>query len=332
VYGSAVFVGWYNGHPDFRNLDPHLDTPTAVVIGNGNVALDIARVLVKTRTEMVGSDIAAYAADAIYASPLTDVHLVGRRGPLDAKFTNVELREMGTLADAAPVVDPADLPPAVNPAVGKTGRLQEKNLATLRAFAAARPEAKRKRVHFRFHALPREIIGDQRVEGVRFERSRVDQGRAVGTGEFEIIHCGLVVIAIGYRATPSPGAPFDPDGGFIPNIDGRVASGLYAVGWAKRGPSGVIATNRPDGVACSEQISADVGTGERARMGKPGRNALERLLAERNVRIVSFADWQQIDAAEVAAGGGRAPRRKFTTLDEMLGILAPRALRRSGGA
>jgi NADPH-dependent glutamate synthase beta subunit-like oxidoreductase len=332
AYGSAVFVGWYNGHPDFRTLDPRLDTATAVVIGNGNVALDIARVLVKTRAEMQASDIAPYAAEAIYASPLKDVYILGRCGPLEAKFTNVELRELGTLADADPVVDSADFPLKVNVALGKAGRLQEKNLATLQEFASRGRGTKRKRVHFRFNALPLEILGDDRVEGLRLERSRVEQGRAIGTGEYETIRCGLVVVAIGYRATPIPGVPFDPERGFIPNVDGRVASDLYAVGWAKRGPSGVIATNRPDGVLCSEQIIADVGAEERPRVEKPGRDALERLLARRNVMVVSFADWQQIDAAEMAAGGGKAPRRKFTTLDEMLGVIAPRALRRSGGA
>jgi NADPH-dependent glutamate synthase beta subunit-like oxidoreductase len=336
VYGSAVFVGWYNGHPDFSTLHPHLDTTAAVVIGNGNVALDVARVLVKSRTEMQVSDIAPYAAEAIYESVLTDVYLLGRRGPLDAKFTNVELREMAALADAVPIVDPADLPGTIGPelgkAGGKTGRLQEKNLATLREFAAGHAATKRKRVHFRFNALPVEILGNQRVEGLRFERSRVEQGRAVGTGVYEVIRCGLVVVAIGYRATPIPGVPFDPDRGCIPNSDGRVAPGLYAVGWAKRGASGVIATNRPDGVACSEQISADVGIREEPGEEKPGRMALERLLAERHVVVVSFADWQQIDAAEVAAGGGIAPRRKFTTLDEMLHVIAAGAERRSGSA
>lgn len=331
VYGSAVFVGWYNGHPDFRDLNPRLDTAAAVVVGNGNVALDIARVLVKTRAEMQASDIPPYAAEAIHASPLKDVYILGRRGPLEAKFTNVELREFGTLADADPLVDPADVPLKVNWVAGKAGRLQEKNLATLREFAARGREGKSKRVHFRFHAVPREILGDERVEGLRFERSRVEQGKALGTGQYGVICCGVVVIAIGYRATPLPGVPFDPERGLVPNTDGRVAPGLYAVGWAKRGPSGVIATNRPDGVVCSEQISAEMGTAERRGAEKPGRDGLERLLAERNVTVVSFADWQKIDAAEIAAGGGKAPRRKFTTLDEMLGFIVPRALKQSRG-
>lgn len=332
VYGSAVFVGWYNGHPDFRNLDPRLDTRTAVIIGNGNVALDIARVLVKTRAEMEASDIASYAADAIYSAPLTDVYLIGRRGPLDAKFTNVELRELGGLADATPVVNAADLPAEIAPAADKAGRLQEKNLATLREFAARKQAHGRKRVHFRFNTLPVEILGGQRVEGLRVERSRVEQGRAVGTGTYETIACGLVVIAIGYRFIPIPGVPFDPERGIVPNCEGRVAPGLYAVGWAKRGSSGVIATNRPDGVACSEQIKVDLGGEQTPRQEKPGRAALERLLLARQVRTVSFAEWQQIDAAEVEAGGGLAPRRKFTTLDEMLGVLVPPTRQQSKGA
>lgn len=325
VYGSAVFVGWYNGHPDFNNLNPRLDTHTAVIVGNGNVALDVARVLVKTPAEMEASDIASYAGEAIYSAPLTDVYLIGRRGPLDAKFTNVELRELGALADAIPIVNAADLPTAIAPATDKAGRLQEKNLATLREFAARTAAHGRKRVHFRFNTLPVEILGRERVEGLRVERSRVEQGRAVGTGEYETIACGLVVIAIGYRLTPIPGVPFDPERGLVPNSDGRIASGLYAVGWAKRGSSGVIATNRPDGITCSEQIKADLAGEQTARQEKPGRDALERLLSARHVRAVSFAEWQQIDAAEVAAGGGIAPRRKFTTLDEMLAALAPPA-------
>jgi len=326
VYGSGAFVGWYNGHPDFRDLDPDLGTLAAVIVGAGNVALDVARVLVKSENEMAVSDLADYAADAIRPSAISDVYLLGRRGPVEAKFTNVELREMGRLEGAVPQVDPAQFPDRVADLDDRDRRLAEKNLKTFTEFANRRPDKKRKRVHFEFYAAPVEILGDDKVEGVRFERTRVENGRAVGTGAFEDIACGLVIAAIGYRASRIEDVPFDPERGLIPNDDGRIAPGLYAVGWAKRGPTGVIATNRPDGVTCAEQIRADFPSGV-----KPGRTAMERLLAKRNVRAVSYDEWQRIDAAEVASATGPAPRRKFTTLREMLAVLDGSGRDRSTG-
>ena len=317
VYGSASFVGWYNGHPDFRDLNPDLATTSIAVVGNGNVALDVARVLVKTKAELAATDLPEYANKAIQVAHVTDVHLVGRRGPADAKFTNVELREMGELAEAAPVVDAAQLPAeGTTLADGRDGRVREKNLATLRAFAARPPAGKRRRVHFRFYARPVEIVGPDKVHGLRIEHTRIESGQAVGTGQFETIPCGLVVGAIGYRGLPIPGVPFDADAGRIPNDDGRIAPGLYAVGWAKRGPTGVIGSNKPDGETCAEQIRAAGQAGDR-----PGRAALHRLLDERGVRPVSFDDWRAIDEAEQAAAVDAAPRRKFVTLPEMLAVL-----------
>jgi ferredoxin--NADP+ reductase len=318
VFGSALFVGWYNGHPDFRELAPNLDTPSAVVIGNGNVALDVARVLVKTPAELAISDIAEHAAKAIRASAVTDVHIVGRRGPMEARFSNVELREMGDLADCVPVVDAADLAEPAAEVDDRERRVRERNKATLRTFADRDRRSRSKRVHFRFFLAPSEILGGERVEAVRFERTRVEGGRAVGTGVVETIPCGLVIPAIGYRSTPIPGVPFDAQRGVVPSNDGRVAPGLYVVGWAKRGPIGVIGSSRPDAARCAEQIAEDV-----VPTGKPGRAALERLMAERGVRWVGFADWQRIDAAEVAAAPDGAPRRKITSLEAMLGLLKP---------
>jgi len=317
VHGSAGFVGWYNGHPDFRDLDPLIDSPTAVVIGNGNVALDVARVLVKTEREMAESDLPDYAAQLIHPSPVTDVHMVGRRGPVEAKFTNVELREMGRLEQVHPVIDAALLPESVGELEDDRGRrLKEKNLATLKEFTTMADDGRPKRVHFRFFLSPVEILGSERVEGVRFERTRYEDGRIIDTGEFEVIPCGLVVAAIGYRSEPMPGVPFDDRQGLVPSNDGRVAPKLYAVGWAKRGPIGVISTNRTDGEACAAQILADFPGGV-----KPGRDAFEALLARRRVRAITYDDWRTIEAAEVAAASGGAPRRKFTTLQEMLAVL-----------
>jgi NADPH-dependent glutamate synthase beta subunit-like oxidoreductase len=317
VFGSADFVGWYNAHPDFTDLDPNLDTGTVVVIGNGNVAVDVARVLVKTPEEMAETDIATHAAEAIDASPITDVYMVGRRGPIEAKFTNVELREMGKLEDCTPIIDTDQLPDEVEGDWSdRDRRLKERNLATMKEFPDVDPAGKSKRVHFAFYAKPVEILGGDKVEGIRMEKTKVEDGRSVGTGEFFDIACGLVVPAIGYFSEPFPGVPFDADNGIVVHDDGRVEDGVYAVGWIKRGPTGVIGSNKPDGDTAATQILEDISDGT-----KPGREALESLLGERSVRIVDFADWQRIDAAEVDAAAAGAPRRKFVKVDEMIAVL-----------
>jgi ferredoxin--NADP+ reductase len=318
VVGSAAFVGWYNAHPDFRDLEPGLNSETVVVIGNGNVAIDVARVLVKTPAEAAASDLTEYAARAIHGSPLTDVYVVGRRGPVDAKFTNVELREMGELEDTAVVVDARQLPDDVGDLPeGRERRIKEKNLASLKSFAAMAGGGKTRRVHFVFYASPVEILGPGRVEAVRFERTRVEDGHAIGTGEFFEIPCGLVVASVGYRSDPLPGAPFDDRSATVPNDDGRVAPGLYAAGWIKRGPSGVIGTNRPDAAAVAAHIAEDFPN----ESAKSGRDGLAALLKTRGVRVVSFDDWLALDEAEVAAASAPAPRRKFDSVEGMLAHL-----------
>ena len=324
VYGAAAFVGWYNGHPDFRDLDPDLNTPAVCVIGNGNVAIDVARVLVKTPAEMATGDLADHAAQAIHAAPIRDVYIIGRRGPVQAKFTNKELGEMGALEDCAALVDPAQLPEAVAGEMSDRDRRQrEKNLATLRGFPSAPEPAKGKRLHFVFFAKPEAISGEARCEGLRLERTRLEDDRAVGTGETFEIPCGVVVFAVGYRMDSLDGVPSDERAGTFESRDGRVADGLYVVGWAKRGPSGVIGTNKVDGDLAAEQIRADTGQGREAgaQGREAGRAALESLLTERQLRWVSFADWQRIDAAEAAAAPEGAPRRKLVRIADMLAVL-----------
>jgi NADPH-dependent glutamate synthase beta subunit-like oxidoreductase len=317
VYGSVEFVNWYNGHPDCRNLDPYLDVEAAVVIGNGNVAIDIARVLVKTRSEMAESDLPEHVISEIEKAPLRDVYLCGRRGAVEAKFTNVELREMGELDACAPVVDPAQLPAEVTGDwTDRDRRLREKNLATLREFTAQDPSSKPKRVHFVFHAAPVEILGAERVSAVRFERTRIDGTRTVGTGEYFEIPCGLVIAAIGSRSQAIEGVPFDDKEGVIASDRGWVGDNLYAVGWAMRGSSGVISTNRGDAVMVAEQISQRHSSGS-----KPGRAAVQALLQKRGCRFTTFDDWKKIEAVEVATAPERAPRRKIVTVKEMLDVL-----------
>ncbi len=318
VIGSASFVGWYNGHPDFTDLAPNLATKGVVIVGQGNVAIDIARVLAKTPAEMARFDLCDHAAAAIDASPVADIYMVGRRGPIEAKFTNVELREMGHLENCNPVVEAGQLPATVEGEMSdRDRRMKDKNLASLRSFAETPPDpAKKKRIHFAFYAAPVEVLGGATVEGIRFERTKVEGGNAVGTGQFFEIPCGLVVAAIGYRSATVKDTPFDERQGVVKNDDGRVAPGLYAVGWIKRGPTGVIGTNKVDGEHCAEQVVADL-----KPTGKAGRPALEALLRQRKVRAISFADWQTIERAEIANARPGAPRRKFPRVADMLAVL-----------
>ncbi|MSO74557.1 MAG: hypothetical protein EXQ99_05330 [Alphaproteobacteria bacterium] len=318
VIGSASFVGWYNGHPDFTDLAPNLATKGVVIVGQGNVAIDIARVLAKTPAEMARFDLCGHAAAAINASPVEDIYMVGRRGPIEAKFTNVELREMGHLENCNPVVEAGQLPATVEGEMSdRDRRMKEKNLASLRGFAETPPDAaKKKRIHFTFYAAPVEVLGGAKVEGIRFERTKVEGGNALGTGQFFDIPCGLVVAAIGYRSATVKDTPFDERQGIVKNDDGRVASGLYAVGWIKRGPTGVIGTNKADGERCAEQIVADL-----KPAAKAGRPALEALLRQHKVRAISFADWQTIERAEIANARPGAPRRKFPRVADMLAVL-----------
>ncbi|MDP7548112.1 MAG: FAD-dependent oxidoreductase [Alphaproteobacteria bacterium] len=319
VIGSAAFVGWYNGHPDFIDLNPDLNSANVCVIGNGNVAIDIARLLVKNRQELAPSDITAPAMEALLASAVTDVYMLGRRGPVEAKFTNVELREMGKLEQCVPQIDGAVIPDGVPEELemsDRDRRLREKNLATLREFVGRAADELPKRVHFEFFAAPREILGGDKVEAIRLERTRVVDGRAVGTGEFFEIETSLVLPAVGYRSSGMEGIPFDDDNGIVFNEDGRVDDGLYAVGWIKRGPTGVIGTNRPDGQQAAKQILEDIRTGQ-----KPGRDALQEVLAAKGARVVDYDDWLTLDAHEKAQAREGAPREKLITVAAMLEIL-----------
>ncbi|MCP4329808.1 MAG: FAD-dependent oxidoreductase [Alphaproteobacteria bacterium] len=317
VIGSAAFVGWYNGHPDFTDLDPPLDHQAVAVIGNGNVAIDVARVLTKPNDVLATTDIAHHAIAAIAEAPITDVYMIGRRGPVEAKFTNVELREMGDLPGCIPVVDADHLPDSIDVEMSDRDlRLKAKNLETLRGFTELHDREHERRVHFMFYAAPVAVLGDDRVTGLRLERTKVVDGRAMGTGEFFDIECGLVVPAIGYRSMAIEGVEFNHERGLIDSDDGRVERGLYVVGWVKRGPTGVIATNRPDGKIAADLIFEDFADGDR-----PGHAALEDLLRGRGVKWVTFEAWKTIEAAEVAAATSGAPRRKFTTIEDMLSAL-----------
>jgi ferredoxin--NADP+ reductase len=312
VMGSAAFVGWYNGHPDFRELAPPLGVEAAVVVGNGNVAIDCARIMAKTVAELQDSDIVNHALDPLSRSALKRVHILGRRGPHQASFTLKEVGELGELERATPLVRGGDFPPAEADAGLETG--QRRVVEVLRKFAAAGPDAgKAITVSLDFFRRPLRVLGTDRVEGLEVMKTALDaEGRAVDTGETEVIPCGLVVAAIGYRTTPIAGVPFDQGAGRFVNVDGLISPGLWCVGWARRGPSGTIGTNRQDGFSLVERIVAAPASG-----GKAGREGLDALLAARGVTVASFADWQRIDALEVSRARAGAPREKIVALEEL---------------
>ncbi len=314
VIGSAAFVGWYNGHPEFAGLAPPLDVEAAAVIGNGNVALDVARILSKTPAEFVGSDIVAHAFEALGNSSIKSVHILGRRGPHQIAMTPKELGELGHLEAAEPRVDPDDFPAEAEDAALDPGL--RKSVTHLRDFAGRAPAGKPKTIEFDFFAMPVAIEGDGRVERVIVERTRLDErGRSVGTGESYAVPCGLVVTCIGYMTPPIVGIPYDEGLGRFANDEGVIGDGLYCVGWARRGPTGTIGTNRPDGYEVADKIAAALASGDG---GKQGGSGLDALLSGRSVEIVSFADWQKIEAAEAARAREGAPREKFVVVADML--------------
>ena len=320
VFGSAAFVGWYNGHPQFAGLDPQLNGKTAVIIGNGNVALDVARILAKTQDEFAGSDIVGHALHALESSTIERIVILGRRGPHQIAMTPKELGELAHLTRACPRVNPADLPPVGDDAVLEPG--QRKSVNHLRSFAAIPEEFrsdKAQEIEFDFFASPRNILGEDRVTGIEVERTMLDStGRASGTGEIYIIDCSLIVTCIGYRTSPIPGVPFEESAGRFANDEGRIIPGLYCVGWARRGPSGTIGTNRPDGFGVVEKIAEDISSGALGNGGKKGRPGFDELAAVRNLDVVTFRDWKKIEEAETARARAGAPREKFVDVAAMI--------------
>jgi NADPH-dependent glutamate synthase beta subunit-like oxidoreductase len=315
VFGSAAFVGWYNGHPQFTSLDPDLSHKTAVVIGNGNVALDVARILAKTSKEFDGSDIVAHALEILEKSKIERIVFLGRRGPHQIAMTPKELGELAHLERACPRVDPADLPEIGEDALLEPG--QRKSVDHLRSFAAIPEEHRADKpieVEFDFFASPKAILGDGKVEAVEVERTRLEDNRAVGTGETYTIPAGIVIACIGYQTSPIPGVPFEENAGRFANDEGRIMPGLYCVGWARRGPSGTIGTNKPDGFDVVDKIAEDIGSGA----GKKGGAGFDALAKERGLDFVEFHDWQKIDEAEVARAREGAPREKFVSVEEMI--------------
>ncbi|ALE16670.1 Ferredoxin--NADP(+) reductase, actinobacterial (eukaryote-like) type [Altererythrobacter epoxidivorans] len=320
IFGSAAFVGWYNGHPQFADLDPDLSGRHAVVIGMGNVALDVARILSKTEQEFEGADIVAHALDILRDSKIAKITILGRRGPHQIMMTPKELGELGNLDRASPRVEKQDLPDEGDDAMLEPGL--RKSVTHLRSFAAI-PESihaeKPIEIEFDFFASPASFSASGgKVSGVRVERTEVQAGRAKGSGDFYNLPADLVVSCIGYHTAHIPDVPFDERAGRFANDEGRILPGLYCVGWARRGPSGTIGTNRPDGFSIVEKIAEDMESGALGRKGKRGREGFDEFAKERGLDIVTFRDWKKIEEAEEQAARDGAPREKFVDVEAMI--------------
>ncbi len=336
-HAATEFVAWYNAHPDFADHEFDLSCERVVVIGNGNVAADVARMLALTRAELEETDTAEHAIEAMASSGVREIVVLGRRGPAQAAFTNPEVRELGEMVDADVVIDPADceLDPASQGYLesDEADMTSRKNVDIFTEFSQREPEGKPRRIVLRFLCSPVEIKGDGRVESIVIGRNELVAGEgarisARDTGEREELECGLVFRSIGYRGISLEGIPFDSDRGTIRNEGGRVlddegaqVEGQYAVGWIKRGPSGVIGTNKKDAQETIDLLFADLEAGHVPEpSGAEGEPTIEELLAERSPdTVVSFPGWEAIDAAEKGKGEplGR-PRVKFCSIEEML--------------
>jgi ferredoxin/flavodoxin---NADP+ reductase len=346
---ATEFVAWYNGHPDYRDCQFDLSVERAAVVGVGNVAIDVARILSRTPEELAQTDIAASALEALRASRVREVYLLGRRGPAQAAFTNPEVKEIGEL-DAADVrlrPDEAELDPISQAHVDASDdRTLTKKVEILQGYARRTPSGKPRCLHVRFRVSPVEVLGSAngRVRGLRLVRNVLvpaDSGgvTAKATGEYEELDVGLVFRSVGYRGVPLPGVPFDERAAVIPNVAGRVIDpetrapipGLYATGWIKRGPSGVIGTNKPDSVETVTSMLADVAEARYLRPAAPAGASAAALIAARQPFAVSYPDWRTLDALEIANGQaiGR-PRLKMTRVDEMLAALGRTARLGSG--
>ena len=328
-------MGWYNGHPDYLGRSFDLSQEVAVVIGQGNVAVDVTRVLAKTVDELKDTDIAAHALDALAASRVKEVHMIGRRGPVQAAFTNKEIRELGELADCDLVFNDLgdfELNPASQAELDDSANIGAgRNWKVLEELRVLQPAGKSRRIVVHFFQSPRELTGNGRVQALVLERQQGWPVRPTTSGRKAPARpipwtAGCSSAASATAVSRFRGVPFEARRGVFPNDAGRIVEdgapvpGLYAAGWIKRGPSGVIGTNKPDSVETVKKLLEDLPA--LPGCATPDTASVQELLAARSVRVVSYADWQKIDAAEVARGKPHGkPREKFTTVEEMLAVL-----------
>ena len=329
---ATAFVGWYNGHPDYRDLSFDLSQEIAVVVGQGNVAADVSRILSKTADELKQTDIADHALQQLAESKIKEIHVIGRRGPVQAKFTPEELKEFGELEDCNPVVDSSTL--QLNEASQKElespeGRTNVKNFEVFKDFANRDLTKKNRSCFFRFLEGPIELMGTERLEGILLAKNSLSgdpfKQRAEKTGETVEQKCGILFRSIGYNGISIEGVPFDEKEGIFPNDKGRlldngsVVNGVYVTGWIKRGPSGIIGTNKPDSVETVNCLLEDI---EKIDSEKSGNSGIMKILSEKQTRAVNYDGWKKIDEAEVKRGEPKGkPREKFTRIEEMLDII-----------
>jgi ferredoxin--NADP+ reductase len=344
-YPATAFVAWYNGHPDFCHLHFDFSHPQAAVVGVGNVAVDVARILCRTPEELAKTDIADYALEALRHSRIKEVYMLGRRGPAQAAFTNPELKELGELAGADVYVPPEEAAlDELSRAALETSqdRATRRKIDLLQGYTQRQDSGKLRQLILRFLVSPVELIGNEagQVVAIRLVKNRLfatEAGtlRPKATGEYEELPAGLVFRSVGYQGVPLPGLPFDERWGVILNQQGRVLdpgtsqplSGLYTAGWIKRGPTGVIGTNKPDALETVTCMVEDVG--KRVVLSPPYASAAaaDKRLHELQPLCVSYADWLRLNALEVACGKATGrPRRKFTCVDDMLAALRQMSL------
>ncbi len=334
-HAATELVGWYNGHPDYCDATFDLSAHAVAIVGLGNVAMDVTRILARKVDDLATTDIADHAVQALETCNIRTIHVLGRRGPVQAAFTTPELRELGELADVDVRVDPRDLmlDPVSDAYLNEASdRTAAKNLEVLREWAARPERAAQRRIVFHFGVSPVEVLGDTRVTGLRVAHNRLEpdgQGgvRAVTTDSTFVLDVGLLFRSVGYRGVELAGVPFDPMRGVIPNVGGRVVEhagshthvdGIYATGWIKRGPSGVIGTNKVDASQTVDNLLADV-TANRITAATGSPDALLDLVRQRGVRITDWTDWQRLDKVEIERGkpAGK-PREKVVRVPEML--------------
>lgn len=339
-HAATEFVAWYNGHPDYAHLQFDLTQERAAVVGVGNVAIDVARILCRTVDELRKTDIADYALEALSRSNIKEVYLLGRRGPAQAAFTNPEVKEVGEMEGCEPVVLPneAALDALSQTAVANSGdRSLQKKVEILQGYAVCKPEGKAKRLHIRFLVSPVELMGDEHghVSKMRLVKnmlvaSETGTLNAKATDQFEELPVGLVFRSVGYRGVPLPEVPFNEKWGVILNEKGRVLeeasrqprTGEYTAGWIKRGPSGVIGTNKPDSVETANAMLEDLAQGKTLQPTHAAAAEAETLIRARQPQFVTYDDWKKLDALELQNGqaAGR-PRLKFTSVEAMLAAL-----------
>lgn len=336
-YPATVFVGWYNAHPDHCDLDFDLSCERVVVVGNGNVAMDVARILLTDPDELASTDISDYSLEKLRQSKVKEVVMLGRRGPVQSAFTNPELKEFGELAGVNVKIDPHDLElDEASAAALPTDKNANKNVETMRHYLTRTENKGDKTIWMRFLVSPVEIFGTNgKVSGIKLERNKLvvqadGSIKAVGTGEYETLEVGMVLRSVGYKGAPLAGVPFDSSSGTIPNVAGRVTStkggdivpGEYVVGWAKRGPSGIIGTNKPDSAATVTSMVQDLPELKPISDEKRDRALVEGLLKERGIRYITYKDWARLNQHEIAQGSEQGrPRIKSYRVADMLEVI-----------